>query len=118
MDLEIENYEADIADLKLQDSPFYEATTPTFLFDLSMSNANRITLVRPTPVTAGKLSGKCAVNMIENTVAYNGNQSGGHVNALPHDANTYRFTSKFDEPPKKKNRKCVSFLPNYVQVSD
>lgn len=117
MDLEIENYEADLADFQLQDSPFYEAPTTAFVFDSSMTSLNRLSFSGPTSVSAGKLSGKGAANMAENsgTRGIIG-ASSVHENTLELSS-SFGFTSKFDEPPKKKNRKCVRFLPNYVQVS-
>lgn len=117
--MDLENYESDLADLTLQDSPFYEAATP-MIFDLSMSAASGLNVTGVT-VSGGKLSGKGAsssMNMISNNmVEHNG--INGHVNVLQlGNVPAYGYVSSYDNgPPKKKNRKCVSFLPNYIQVS-
>lgn len=138
--MDLESYEADLADLTLQDSPFYEAATP-MIFDLSMSTVNSMLMTGASMAhNGGKSMGKGAANMIENNnVHVNGNH-GSHIINHHHDgaitaggggigANSGGsivhngggvhggYNSAFDsEPPKKKNRKCVSFLPNYVQV--
>lgn len=117
--MDLENYESDLADLTLQDSPFYEATTP-MIFDLSMSAANGLNATGAT-VSGGKLSGKGASNSMDmtNNGTHSRNGNNGHVNVLRLDnVPGYGYASSYDNgPPKKKNRKCVSFLPNYIQVS-
>lgn len=120
-EMDLENYESDLADLTLQDSPFYEASTP-MIFDLSMSSTNGAMLTGVT-VTGGKLSGKGAST--SSSMAHHGdNQQNNNTLANPinlpncNDAGNYGYTPMYNNgPPKKKNRKCVSFLPNYIQVS-
>lgn len=152
--MEFETYESELADYSLQDSPFYEATTP-IIFDLSVtSTANAIT-VNGSTSTADNilLSKKSSISSIMATKsqllktsferkmiddrsnesassnAHSGLYGGdgdlslkkhcdivdglypiGCVNLITHD-NT-------DNSQPKKKRKCVSFLPNYVQVSN
>lgn len=142
MDLEIENYEADLVDFQLQDSPFYESPNPAFIFDTAMQSFNRLTGgSAPSPVSAGKLSGKAAGQMNGNdyggtrgTNNNNNNNNNENINNnrnefgngsnnynddnVAQDLSPFRFSKTFDDPPKKKNRKCVSFLPNLVEVSD
>lgn len=65
--MELESYEAELADYTLQETTFYEASTHAVIHDRSMSAVN---------INTGK-------------------------------ENNMRL---------KKNRKCVTFIPNYIQV--
>lgn len=144
--MDLESYEADLADLTLQDSPFYEAATP-MIFDLSMSTINNMLMTGASMAhNGGKSMGKGTANMIENNNVHNNGNNGNNGNHM-HNVSHHQdgasaggagaggvagcgsvgsnengayggYASVFDsEPPRKKNRKCVSFLPNYVQVS-
>lgn len=139
-EMDLESYEADLADLTLQDSPFYEAATP-MIFDLSMSTVNSMLMTGASMAhNGGKSMGKGAANMIENNNGHVNGNHGSHIINHHQDGATAGgggigansggnmvnnaggvhggYTAAFDsEPPRKKNRKCVSFLPNYVQVS-
>lgn len=140
--MDLENYEADLADYSLQDSPFYEANTP-MIFDLSVSAVNSIlgahsgkgksvmmlksTINESASVTDGPHYNNNNNNNALNGSAYNGNSSNG-IGTINHmnnnsSGNINEAVSNADNlmsasrgTANKKKRKCVTFLPNYVQV--
>lgn len=148
LEMEFENYESELADYSLQDSPFYEANTP-IIFGLTTNStsvfaSNRTTyMVDAMNLSAKKssimMSTKCQSlkSAFERTT--NGTAIGKSIDSHSNindasnspskkrcDTNDRFFTDKNIDlhrngtesslQPKKK-RKCVSFLPNYVQVT-
>lgn len=144
--MELEIYEAELADYSLQDSPFYEADTP-IIFDYSMSAQTNL-------ISAANLAAKNGLKLAHSTIfQQNGcdqtgnsfigsdgiscgsGSSGGSLNSfnvmsngIENGCNGTNSTNNASGilgsglasgsgSGKKKNRKCVSFLPNYVQVS-
>lgn len=141
--MELEIYESELADYSLQDSPFYEANTP-IIFGLTASSSifasnNSAAMVDALNLSAKKssimMSAKCqSIKLAFECSSSNG--SDGHTNITNTtdlspkkrcSESTERFysttTTDLDRNatdsnmhPKKK-RKCVSFLPNLVQVN-
>lgn len=155
--MELEIYEAELADYSLQDSPFYEADTP-IIFDYSMSAQRNI--------AAGSLGGKNHFKLSSLSASFKQNpferiagsggggfsgsdsmDSGSSRNSFNAAANSIEDAGHATDNEiingylagggvasnssggcnggvlvnggsKKKNRKCVTFLPNYVQVSN
>lgn len=142
--MEFEIYESELADYSLQDSPFYEANTP-IIFGLTTNStsvfaSNRsASMVDALNLSAKKTSMMMSTKCQSLKSAFNGNTIGKSIEAqlnindatsTPSKKRTETMDRFFNEKrmdvdkngtdsnlqPKKK-RKCVSFLPNYVQVS-
>lgn len=138
------DYEAQLADYSLQDSPFYEANTPVF-FNLSFSSAAEHSENRTSNmIGALNLASKRALSPIASstslpsgkmrlptTAGANGDRGNASFKQLiDGDIDTrkqFNITSNLCSTesingatnigaPSKKKRKCVTFLPNYVQV--
>ena len=80
--MDLDGYEADLADFSLQEQPFYESSPPNSVYDFSMLRTH-----------------------------YNQHQ---HTHSLSQLTQQKSIIMKSTDG--KKKRKCVSFLPNYVQV--
>lgn len=148
--MEFEIYESELADYSLQDSPFYEASTP-IIFDLTTTPTiasvfaanNPTSMVDAINLSAKKssmmMSTKCqslklAFERTTNASAIGkGSDTQSNLNNLIDTSSKKRCdtanrfysdkgadldtnTTDSNMQPKKK-RKCVSFLPNYVQVN-
>lgn len=146
-------YEAQLADYSLQDSPFYEASAP-IIFDLSATSAHAYSTNRSAPTMTDALnltskrtsslmmsslcqiirSGSAADTNIDerdNVADLSNNKSikatgdGNDIKAFGINSSLYTSDSDMNRAlnngningaPAKKKRKCVTFLPNYVQV--
>lgn len=140
------DYEAQLADYSLQDSPFYEANTPIF-FNLSTTSAaiaysatRSAAMTDALNLTAKKMmreaGGRAPIDgadhsneslkamtadgvdikpfgMASGLFAADNRMHGGASAATPAAHGT-----DVNGAPAKKKRKCVTFLPNYVQVSE
>lgn len=152
--MEFETYESELADYSLQDSPFYEASTPiifdltttstvgTFVSNRTTSMADALNLSSKKKASSIMMSTLCqslklelensannersnenaAINRSNQIIKHNhlhGNLTinhkhfTGHTDALYSTENMNFGNTNSDT---KKKRKCVTFLPNYVQV--
>lgn len=143
--MEFEIYESELADYSLQDSPFYEATPIIFGLSnnsTSVFGSNRFASMDALNLSAKKSSMMISTKNQSLKTSFerstNGNTIGKSIDTHSNLSNAGLIASKkcfeiddrcFNDKkmamdknrsdstiqPKKK-RKCVSFLPNYVQV--
>lgn len=143
--MEFEIYESELADYSLQDSPFYEASTP-IIFGLTATQ-NLFATTHSASMDALNLSSKKSSIMMStkfqpHKLAFERTTNGGHIGKMSDSrsnindfadtplkkssetadrfysiktADLDRNATKINTQPKKK--KCVSFLPNFVQVN-
>lgn len=139
------DYEATLADYSLQDSPFYEANTPIF-FNLSSTSAaiaysatRSAAMTDALNLTAKKMmrDGSCRTSTdggdhsnesLKMTAADGGDRkpfgmanglfSADSMNGTATAATAATHNADINGAPAKKKRKCVTFLPSYVQVSE
>lgn len=149
-EMEFETYESELADYSLQDSPFYESSTP-IIFGLTatpgvFASNHTASMVDALNLSAKKsssmmMSAKCQSLKLAFERATNSNGIGKcsdspitNINDAINisskklfEANDRFFSNKSIDPdrsatedtmqPKKKRRKCVTFLPNCVEVN-
>lgn len=144
--MELEIYESELADYSLQDSPFYEASTP-IIFGSSASVSEFATINAASMVDALNLSSKKTSMMMSakchslklaferSTTANMIDRANDGQSSIESDDITAKKRCQVDDrfyatkgtdldsnaternaQPKKK-RKCVSFQPNFVQVN-
>lgn len=150
--MEFETYESELADYSLQDSPFYEASTP-IIFNLSSTSAGSSVIVTngsssmadALNLTSKKssmlMTAKCQTfkfDRLSNSDRFSDHGQSNDEQTFNNKGNNNSSSMKNCENadgifPKdsidldnsgngntqtKKKRKCVTFLPNYVQVSE
>lgn len=127
LDMDLETYESQIADYSLQDSPFYEASTP-MVFDLSISAMNSLMAANGCVASHSGMGGAGAGDAAtSNGLTMPSLQTGllKRSKMMPNPINLSVNNMMRDDPANgnangatgmKKKRKCVTFLPNYVQV--
>lgn len=156
--MEFEIYESELADYSLQDSPFYEASTP-IIFGLTTASqasaygshhhhhhhhsiASKVDGLNLTTKKSSlkMMSTKCQQQQTLKSLAFERSSTNGIGLAKTIDANDSAISKKSrsdtmadrlyadkrmdadrngcngDNVQPKKKRKCVSFLPNFVQV--
>lgn len=139
--MEFETYESELADYSLQDSPFYEASTP-IIFNLTSTSAGSgvfvtngtTSMADPLNLSSKKsASVKCQSYKFERmsnhsddgtTYKLNGNNNSSlnknceYADGIyPKEGIDLHTNSGNGNTQIKKKRKCVTFLPNDVQVS-
>lgn len=151
--MEFETYESELADYSLQDSPFYEASTP-IIFNLSTTSAAANLIARNGATSMADalnlsskkssmlMSAKCQTFKYERDRfsdctssssndeqfhKHNGNNNLSSIKNCEQSNGIYSKVENIDlndsnsinngNNPTKKKRKCVTFLPNYVQVN-
>lgn len=137
--MDLENYEAELADYSLQDSAFYESAEP-INFNIAAINS---VVAAVTSSSLFKLTNSSKMEQLHPmNGAINGNSNnentidGGRVtikkeiikdyddlaqgndesNSGIYNWNSSKTAINGCDPQIKKKKKCVSFLPRYVQV--
>lgn len=127
LDMDLETYESQIADYSLQDSPFYEPSTPT-VFDLSIAAMNSLMAANGCVASHSGMAGAGGAAS-SNGLTMPSMETGllKRTKMMPNPINLSANNmmrggcgadgSAGGASGMKKKRKCVSFLPNYVQVT-